>query len=274
MLAGVWVLVLMPALAVLKTVGWTAETPAPTFFAVQAGQSFEKSFLSYVYVYLTFCMGVVLLFAKEQHRQHAAFDWTRRWGVISSYGVLVLGFVQIAFIPALVILGIAALLQSLPRSQQPAVTDWFVTLSTRYIWHGPHPSTLSQASLTGFSAIVVLLACVPLFNAMRSSGPRVLALALLVPLALAAAMQFAYAGVSAVAPNAIKETSIYGYSYYLNVAMLGAGFERASGLAQGREFIGEAIKWLALLAIAIWLTIAQIAAFAGRGNVNHATRDA
>ena len=268
MLAGVWVLVLVPLMAALEHHGWTRSVPVPTFFRIQGDQSLDGSYVKTLYAYLTFFIGVVLLFSKERDRQRAGLDWTRRWGVISSYLVALLGSINFAIIAALVIVGIAAMGLGMPRGYEPAVTPLLVKIGTGYLWYGPHPGLLSDASLAGFSAIVVLLACVPLFNALRSSGPKQLAAIVLVPLALASVIQVVYAGLHVAALIGVNTDSIYGHAFYFNARLLGQGFEKASGLARGREFTGEAIKWLAILAIALWLTIAQIAAIRRCGQID------
>jgi hypothetical protein len=260
MLAGVWVLVLVPVMAVLRSLQWSTLIPVPTFYDVQCGQVLDDSYITYVYAYLTFCIGMVLLFSKERNRQPSRLDWTRRWGVINSYGVLVLGIPTYAFITALVVVGIAALCLSMPLRHQPAMTLWFVKAGTGYIHYGPYPGRLADAALIAFSSIVVLLACVPLFNALRSSGPKVLAAMLLAPLALTSVVLVAYAVLYALnlypsSPRWLEERC-----FYFDPEPLAKAVADLSGSSLDRDVMAEAAKWFACLGIAIWLTIAQIAA--------------
>jgi hypothetical protein len=268
MLAGAWVLVLVPLLPVLQALQWSQRIPVPIFSDVQRGQSLEDSLIVIFYRYLMFCVGIVLLFSRERNRRSDRFDWTRRWGVVSSYGVLLLGIANYALLFGLVIVGIGALFVAMPLAYQPSVTPVFVKVGTTILYHGPHATFLSQAALAAFSATGVLLACVPLFNALRSSGPRILALILLAPLALNAALQAGcavlFAGPSPFAvpqrllpfgTNWIEYRLFYFYSDPLARAIADFAGQSVDG-----EFLAEAGKWLACLGIAIWLSIAQIAA--------------
>src|SRR5258708_39251522 len=89
-----------------------------------------------VYPLLVFCIGVVLLFSKERGRRGDRLDWTRRWGVLCSYVVLLLSAAQVLFIAALVLAGVTALFLSMPLKYQPPVTPLFVQLSTAYPRYG------------------------------------------------------------------------------------------------------------------------------------------
>ncbi|HTL30459.1 MAG TPA: hypothetical protein VL282_14605 [Tepidisphaeraceae bacterium] len=262
-LAGLWVLVLVPFMAAMKTSGWAASVPVPTFFKVQGAQSLAESDVVRTYAYLTFCIGVVLLFSKERDRQRNRLDWTRRWGVITSYGVFLLGIHFFAFITALVIGGIAALFLSMRRADQPAMTGLLVRLSTGYLRFGPHPSRIADVSLVVFSSVVVLLACVPLYNALRGSGPKALAILLLAPLVLGSLVAFGYVAEYLMNLTPGSEARFYFFYFAPDVLMKGFGdlfINPANWLYLGRDFLLEAGKWLAVLAIALRLTIAQILA--------------
>lgn len=271
MLAGAWILVLAPLMAALQTFGWASSVPVPTLSQFQGAPSLDDSYVTYVYGYLTFCIGVVLLFAKERNRRTSRLDWTQRWGVIASYGVFLLGIPVFAFIGALVMLGIAALFQSMPPQYQPAVTDLLVPLGAGYMHYGPHPSPLSDAALAVFSSVVVLLACVPLYNALRSSGPKVLAtILLLAPLVLSSLVQITYAGRYLL--NFVPPSSFAPYLFYFSPKLLAGGFaafweNSGSWSFIGPRFILEAAKWFAFLAIAVWLSVTQIAAMCRRGRI-------
>lgn len=266
MVAGAWVLVFVPLVAVLQAQGWDESIPVPTFFRVQGTMALNDSYVEWVYEYLTFCIGVVLLFAKERNRHRNPIDWTKRWGVIASYGVAALGFAQFVLLAALVIAGIAAMCQSMPRSEQPAATELLVTIGTTLIYYGPQPSRFGDAALPAFSGVVVLLACVPLFDALRSTGSKIWAFILLAPLALAAVLQIGLALEHAVRPGPLS-TALYSVFYYFNVVLLAGGFAEAKSWSLGAQFISEAVKWLSVLAIAVWLSIAQFAALFRRRRI-------
>jgi hypothetical protein len=255
MLAGAWVLVLVPLMAVLETSKWASSLPVPTPFDFKGTLMLQDTFAVYTYAYLTFCIGVVLLFSKERNRQPSRLDWTRRWGVTSSYGVFLLGIVPIAFITALVMIGIGALFMSMPLRYQPAVTGLFIKLGAGYIYHGPHPSRLSAASLPVFSSIVVLLACVPLYNALRSSGPKVLAALVLATLFIASLVQLTNVGRYCLGFLSLNTVGDY-YPFYFDANLLVNGFPYPSF-----RFILEVAKWSACLTIAMWLSVAQIMAW-------------
>jgi hypothetical protein len=260
MLAGAWVLVFVPLMDVLQAIQWSREIPAPIFFEVQRGQMLNDTYMTMLYVCLTFCIGVVLLFSKERNWQADRLDWTRRWGVIGSYLVFALGISQHVLITGLVIVGIGALFQAMPLAYQPAVTPWFVKVGTALIYHGPHGTPLFAPALAGFSSIVVLLGCVPLFNALRSSGPRALAVMLLAPLALASVVRVGYALLFALNLDPFPPSWLYWRLYYFNPQPLVNAIVDPSGQFLQREFLAEAAKWFACFGIAIWLSIAQIAA--------------
>jgi hypothetical protein len=260
MLAGAWVLLLIPLMGVLNALQLSRQIPAPIFFDVQRGQMLDDTYMQMLYVCLTFCIGAVLLFSKEQNRQPGRFDWTRRWGVIGSYVVFALGIAQHVLITGLVIVGIGALFQAMPLAYQPAVTPWFVKLGTALIYHGPHGTPLFAPALAGFSSIVVLLGCVPLFNALRSSGPRALALVLLAPLALASVVRVGYAVLFALNLDPFPPSWLYWRLYYFNTRPLANAIIDPSSQFLQREFLAEAAKSLACFGIAIWLSIAQVAA--------------
>jgi hypothetical protein len=269
MLAGVWVLVLLPLMDVLHWLGWDANVPALNLFGYGAIHTLSETLISWpgIYAPLIFCIGVVLLFSKERGRRRNRLDWTRRWGVFSSYIVFVLSAVEALAVPALVLVGIAALFLSMGLKYQPRVTQLVVDLSTGYLRYGPWPNQITLTARVGVSAIVMLLACIPLFDALRSSGGRRLVWILLAPLALFALYNFAQAvrlalGVWHV-PLFSGYVDIYGIyfwpqalaqyiwptpppMYYLPRVTLTA-------------FLVEAIKWCIILTIAVWLSIAQIA---------------
>ncbi|MEA2733592.1 MAG: hypothetical protein QOE14_43, partial [Humisphaera sp.] len=201
MLAGAWILVLVPLMDALKAFGWASSVPVPSVFGFPAAvRTLDQSLLCTMGVYpsLVFCIGVVLLFSKERGRRRGKLDWTRRWGVACSYVALLLSAAPVLFMGALVLAGIAALFQSMPLKYQPPVTRLFVEMSAGYLRYGPQPSDSSGVALVAFSSIAILLACLPLYDALRCSGPKRhakrLAAILLAPLALFSLMYVARVG--------------------------------------------------------------------------------
>jgi hypothetical protein len=260
MLAGVWLLVLVPLVAVLQATEWDQSLPMPTYIQPQGAQALNDSFLEMVYACVVFSMGVVLLFSHERDRPPSRLDWTQRWGVVVSYGVLLLGAIDYAAVTALVTVGVGALCQSLPLHYQPAATDWIVTISTGYLRYGPFPGQLSYASLAACSAIAVLLGCVPLYNALRScEKKKAAAVIVLAPLAISAVAQIGFA----------IEYLFLDYSFFARHFMnnrLFFFYPRATVGSSSSlynpvltsDVVMEVIKWLACLVIAVWLSIAQI----------------
>lgn len=271
MVAGMWVLSAVPVLAVLQVFDLDMRIPVPTLFRAQLGsQTLDKTFLDMVYTYLVFCIGVVLLFSKQRGRQAHRFDWTRRWGIMSSYIVLLLGVPQFLFITSLVLAGISALFIGMPYDYQPPVTEWFIGFSTASILYGPHPSVLASVALATFSSVVILLACVPLHRALRSSGLRVGAWFLLAPWVVGAIV-----GLHGAADTAVT-TAPGGFNvpnrivlYFFSPMDLARGLrllwnEPDAWHTVGRIFLFELSKWMSCFAIAVWLSVAQMASWRSR----------
>jgi hypothetical protein len=271
MLAGAWVLVLVPLMAVLQELQWSQQIPVPIVSHIQRGQSLDDSLIAMLYPYFMFCIGVVLFFSKERNRQPNPLDWTRRWGVISSYGVLLLGVANYSLLFGLVISGIGYLFLAMPLAYQPAVGPMIAKTGVAILKYGPHEGYLAEAALAACSAIVVLLACVPLYNALRSSGPKILAVILLAPLALNAAVQLGCAVLFAQpSPIAIPQLLSFGPRwleyrlFYFNPDPLAKAVADFGEQSLHGDLLAEAAKWLACLGIAVWLSIAQIAARRGQ----------
>jgi hypothetical protein len=268
MLVGTWVLVLLPLVVVLKTFDWALAVPVPTVFDFRGTvRTLDDTLLCYwgVYEPLAFCIGVVLLFSNERARRPGPLDWTRRWGVICSYVVSLLSAAQVLFIAALVLAGIAAVFHSMPLENQPRVTPWLVELSAAYLRYGPHPRDVSVVVLSGVSSIAILLACAALFDALRSSGPKWLAVILLAPLALIALMHLAQAIRLGLGLTTATPTDQFRYAVYFSPAPLvqhiadlltGVGARRMPIL-----LLVEAAKWCTVFVIAVWLSTAQLAAW-------------
>jgi hypothetical protein len=268
MLAGMWVLVLLPVMDLLKAFGCVSSIPVPAVFGYQdAGCTLNNSLVAWPGVYqpLVFCIGVVLLFSKERGRRRGRLDWTRRWGVICSYIVLLLTAAPVLFISSLVLTGISAVFIGMPLKYQPGVTRLFTEVSTAYLRYGPQPKAVAAVVLVGFSSIAILLACVALFDALRSSGPRRFAVILLTPLALFALAYLAQAGGYYLSSGMSSQDAV-SYGLYFRPALLAEGIAdlptgpSVSGSAF-MPFVVEAAKWYMVLAVAVWLSIAQAAAW-------------
>lgn len=268
-LAGTWVLVLLPLMDALKAFEWASSVPVPNVFGFPGTvRTLDETLLCSMGVYqsLVFCIGLVLLFSKERGRRRSTLDWTRRWGVICSYVVLLLSAAQVLFIAALVLAGIASIFQGMPPKYQPGVTDVFVDVSTAYLRYGPYPTEISGVVLVGFSSISILLACIPLFDALRCSGPKRLAPILLAPLALFSLMYVAQVGQYCFGLSGVTSTDLFRYRIYFWPELLIAeltgrqpAFWNVSGSVSA--FVVEATKWCIVLAMAVWLTIARIVAW-------------
>jgi hypothetical protein len=263
MLAGIWVLALIPLMDLLQKTGWASYVPVPNFWGYGSYNLDDTLACTFgVYPPIVFCIGVVLLFAKERGRRQSRLDWTRRWGIICCYVVALLSTVLRLFLPALVMAGISALFMAMPPKYQPSVTRLFVELSLRILRHGPYRDT-SYCVLIIFSSITVLLACLPLWEALWSSGLRRAAKFVLTPLALFALMNIAQAcGVMLGVPMA---HTTYLLGSYFRPALLVWNVDFNWGVFTPQAKLGlclvEAVKWCIIFAIAVWLSIAQLAAY-------------
>jgi hypothetical protein len=239
MVAGAWILVLLPLVDALNQKGLAADLPLPTILDFQSGSTLgDTQFWSgYWYRPILFCIGIVLLFSKERRPYPGRLQWTRRWGIICSYVVALLSAVQLLFVPALVLAGISALFMSMPLKYQPGVTSIFVKLSTTYLRYGPYPKIIALFALMAFLYITILLACAPLWDALCSGGSKVIAIILLAPAALFSLMNIMHA-----------QWNIPGLHPPLIIDVAGS---------------------CDILAIAIWLSIAQVNARRRRRAISH-----
>ena len=274
-LAGVWVLVFLPLMEVLNAFGWAARVPVPAVFDFRdPDRTLDKTLLSFrgVYEPLAFCVGAALLFSKERGRRRDRLDWTRRWGVLCCYVTLLLSATQVLFVAALVLIGIAAVFQSMPLRYQPEVTPLFVELGTTYMRYGPHPMSAAGVVLVASSSLAILLACFPLFDALRSSGRKRIAAALLVPLALFALMHLAQAAWYVLGVSRSPAFFHYGV-YFWPEAVISRIADRPALTAPGSvgAFLVELAKWWTVLTIAIWLSVAQVAAWWQRRKIRRPT---
>ena len=268
MLAGIWILALMPVMHALTWFGWGSIVPVPTLFDYRGTvRTLDETLACDLTVYqpLLFCMGVVLLFSRERDRRRSRLVWTRRWGVLCSYVVLLLSAAEVLALAALVLAGVAAVFLSMPLKHQPQTAQFFVELSTRYLRYGPYPKQITIVVLVAFASIVILLACSPLFDALRSSASTHRAVVLLAPLALFSLMNLVQVCRYFLAGSGLT---------MMDVGFLGLYFrpELLTGYITGSPtylfapslpfsaFAVEATKWCIVFGIAIWLSIAQITA--------------
>ena len=266
MLAGAWLLTLVPLVEVLRWSGWSDVPLFPDFYEPQfMWETLENTFFSWIYAYVAFCTGVVLLFSRERNRRRNPLDWTRRWGVLASVGVLLLGVPWFAEVTSLVLVGIASMYFTLPPANQPAVTDLFAEVGPAYLYYGPQLSYSGEFVLAAFSAAVVLLACVPIHTALRCSGTKHWAFVMLAPLALTALWQIAVAALYFAGTSLAGSTTPPPEFYFEPRVLVGYLSSLTGSTYPGRvpavAFDREAAKWLVCLAIAVWLTVAQVRAW-------------
>jgi hypothetical protein len=266
MVAGVWVLVLLPLMNLLQYLDWAARIPVPEIFDYRGSVgTLNRTLLATAGVYeaLIFCMGVVLLFSKERKRRLNRLEWTRRWGVLCSYILLLLSFTGILLIGSLVLVGITALFLSMPLQYQPRITSLLLHVSTAYLSYGPYPKDVTAAVQVGFSSVMMLFACVTLFDALRSSAGKAWALALVGPLAFFALMNLAVAGGYCL--GILPDDQVLAVELYFNPELLFRSFfgfpSNIFATGTAIPFFIEVAKWCIVFTIAVWLTVAQVAAW-------------
>lgn len=264
MLLGTWILAFMPFMDVLQSFGWISSIPAPSLFhhtALTLDQTFLGDSVSRVDQPLLFCMGVVLLFSKERGQRLYRPEWTRRWGIICSYVISLLSAAQILYIPAFVLTGIAAVFLTIPLKYQPGVTRLFVELGPTYLRH-VWPKPISYAVLVAFSSVAILLACIPLYDALRSSGPKRLAAILVAPLALFSLVHLAQAGLYCIGSSGVTLEAVAKYGAYFRPKLFVGAIADLQASLTGSAWapvaiIVELAKWCAIFAIAVRLSLAR-----------------
>ena len=267
MLAGVWILVLLPLMDAVRALEWENRVRVPSVFGYPGTvETLDQTFLSNMSVYqpLVFCIGVVLLFSKERGRRRGRLDWTRRWGVLCSYVILLLSAAPVLFITALVMCGISALFLSMPPKYQPGFTQWFIDISAAYLRYGPYPKDVSLVVLVAFSSVVILLACVPLFDALRSTGQKRLGAVLLAPLAVFSLLYLALAVRHYASYSRSTATDFVRYGAYFRPELVLRHLAELSDVQSMPgpmlvQFFVEVVKWCTTLAIAVWLSVATFA---------------
>jgi len=266
-LAGVLLLLLVPLMDVLEVFGWSKRIPMPELIDLYgAVRTLNDTSLAWqgLYASLVLCMGLALVFSRERGRRPSRLDWTRRWGLICTYVVLLLNTSQFLFIASLVAVGISALFLSIPPDYQPSVTHGFAMVSSAWLRYGPQPKEVAGAVQAGFASVAVLLACVPLYDALRSCGPKRAAAFLLAPLAFFSVVHLAQAGMHAVGLSSQTDADIYFLGLYFRPGML---LGHLAGKSTGWPVTGsmtlmaiiEVAKWCVLLAAAGWLIIGRFA---------------
>ena len=256
---------------VLQGFGWASRIPVPHIFSRYTISTLDDTLICFPLVYrpLAFCIGAVLLFSKERGRRDHRLDWTRRWGVLCSYVVFLLSAVEVFFLVSLVWLGITALYYNIALKYQPQITPLLSFVSRKYLLYGPLPGNMSHLMLVAFSSITILFACVPLFDALRSSGPKWIAAILLAPLTLFSLMHLGQVGYCLASSGGASAEKVNSYAVYFwpqplvtCIASLPLGWDW--NMLTSGVFIVEALKWCIILAIAVWLSITQVHAWRQR----------
>ena len=259
--AGVWVLVFIPLMCVLKATGIAAALPVLGFFIIHNdSRTLDDTLLASFGVFepLMFCIGTGLLFAKERKRQLTRFDWTRRWGLLCSYVTMLLSAASMLFIAALVGVGIAMLFFSMPPRYAPGGTMILLKASATYLKYGPQEGSLAAPFRVIFSSTAVLMACAPLYDALRRTGVKRLAAIAVVPLATFSVVQCLLAMVSYFQPLGMQFVERFLYIVYFYPHVLFADVDPWVTHSPNILFLIELIKWVDVLMVAVWLTIAAV----------------
>ena len=160
----------------------------------------------------------------------------------------------------LVLIGIATLFVSLPFDHQPWFTMILADAGHGLIHYGPHAEEAAWIATGAISAILVLLACVPLYAALCSSGPRLLAILLLAPLALSALGWIASSVIAWAHPPLLEE--MVAPLFFVDPVRVALVIERgiAAPYSSAPADLRAAGQWLIILTIALWLSVAQVRA--------------
>ena len=116
------------------------------------------------------------------------------------------------------------------------------------------------------SSIAVLLACVPLLDALRRSGPKRVANLLVAPLAflavvnLAQAIRYCLGSARAASADVSAQGLFFWPGAYVGYVANTLGFDVYFS-PPGVVVVAEAVKWCVVLLIAMWLSVAQAAAW-------------
>lgn len=271
-LLGLWTLTLLPFFSSAIVLNWTTLVPFPVLFDFQGlVESLDDTQFANWYFTgpILFSCGLVLLFSKERNRRPTSLDWTRRWGVFGCYLILFHSFVYCLFLAALVINGVAAIFLTIPPEFAPSNTYFFVNLSYAWLRYGPHPGDAAVYMLAATSSITLLLACVPLYTAIRSTTRSLLPLILLAPLLLFALLYLSI--IASLIPNPPRYVNpdLYYLQYYFDPEKLTLSLGRRFAIGTPTTSSGgvqrvvtdyrlELFKFLSLLSITLYLTHAQL----------------
>ena len=270
MVAGVWVLLALAFMPLLPA----DRIPVPQFPGMPdrtgtlADSLAFSRFFRPLYEPGLFLIGAALLFARERGRRAGRLDWTRRWGLFAVTATFLYGWAVNLLTVGLVMVGIAALFHSLPLENQPPITRLFALVGAGLIDHGPHGAEAAWATLLVLPSIVVLLACVPLYEALNSTDGRRWMIALvLLPLTATAAVRVVAVGwewLTDIDQFLGPPVGIYFFNSAAVAAIVGhVGLDADAGI--DRTSIGwtlaEGVKLLVLGTIAVWLTTDQVLAW-------------
>jgi hypothetical protein len=279
MVAGAWVLTLLPLMALLRATGWAEDVEVPSLLNIpNATRTLDQTFVAQMNVYesLAFCVGAVLLFSREGGRRPRRLDRTSRWGVLGCYIVLVISAAQILFVTALVVVGLAGLFLSIRGSDQPEWTPLLIDVGSGWLRYGPHPGVAADLTLVAVAAAMMGLACVRVFESLRSRrwGHRSTwgAAALLAPVGLAAAANLVGVAHYAVrhvlrppgTPRAESDLFSLGLFFRPGTLVYPIGDPPRYLTPEPYQIYVEAAKWGAVLGAAVWLTTAQCVALRRR----------
>jgi hypothetical protein len=193
--AGAWLLVGMLLMDVLWHCGLLYRIPLPEFFDFPGGVNGDWQIWNpYVYKPALVSMGTVLLFSKERRRRRSRLDWTRPCGILGSYLIFFLNALQYLYIWALVIRGSTTVFMTIPLEDRPRLTDLLARISSARLGYGLPYSGAAMATVIICCSATMALACLPLFDALRSSYSRRFARALTVALALTCLLPLAQVG--------------------------------------------------------------------------------
>jgi hypothetical protein len=198
-LLGLWIIVCVPLVDVLKTTGVLKLVPAVNLFGPRTGVESmndmmiaEPWFLFYL-PFIVFSMGLALLFTFERGRQVYQLEWTRRMGVFASFIQLFACLCAAATLPVYTAAGISALFMSLPLTNQPQGGEILSSLMWGFVRVGL--SSDWTPWIHSMASIVTLgLASIWLYHAIRSSYGKMLATVLVAGLMLTCTAWMAWAG--------------------------------------------------------------------------------
>ncbi len=279
-IAGMWALTLVPLIEVLSAGGLATHIHVPGFF-VSAGwtrpldQTLIGDGLTQIYSASLFCIGLALLSTTERGRRPHPLDWTRRWGLFLLTVHVFLHFIELMFAASLVMVGITAVFQSMPPEHEPAITPWLRAISTNFLIYGPYPGNMVDVVWPLTVLVAVLFVGASLYKAMRSVGPRWLAIAAIVSLGLFAVGELVWVLAAAIVAAgdllAGKVVSIAAFekSFIRPLSVFGAFYFRSYQLMP----VVETVKWMLVAAITLWITSAQIAVWRTRRSRPSAWRD-